>query len=170
MTASGFAHQAAAGGMTSVDLAGEALAAVERGWSVLPVGPDKKPLVPWKTRQTQAATREEVQAWAQRLAPPAWAVITGEVSGLVALDFDGDSGLERLEEFGLQPNVRTGSGGAHVYFAHPGRPIGTLNGQAAHALGARFPGLDVRGDGGYAVFAGRNGAGPYRLERAEAHP
>lgn len=40
--------------------------------------------------------------------------------------------------------VITGSGGAHLYYRHPGTPI--LNSQSKVA-----PGVDVRGDGGYVV-------------------
>ena len=41
--------------------------------------------------------------------------------------------------------VRTGSGGWHLYFAHPG---GQIRNSAGTALG---PGFDVRGDGGYVI-------------------
>ena len=93
------------------------------------------------------------------------------MSGLVALDFDGEQGQELRELFGLPDHIRTGSGGSHTYFEHPGdRTIQTLNGKAKHALGARFPGLDIKGDGGYAIFAGQNGAGPYRLVNSDPLP
>lgn len=41
--------------------------------------------------------------------------------------------------------IRTGSGGRHFYFAHPGQ---TVRNDAGRRLGA---GLDVRGDGGYVI-------------------
>ena len=150
----------------------EVLGAVERGWSVIPVGHDKRPRIPkWKPYQETAACRDQVERWAHELSPAAWAVITGKVSGLVALDFDGEQGQELRELFGLPEHVRTGSGGSHTYFEHPGdRTIQTLNGKAKHALGARFPGLDIKGDGGYAIFAGQNGAGPYRLVNSDPLP
>ncbi|MEJ7786983.1 MAG: bifunctional DNA primase/polymerase [Solirubrobacteraceae bacterium] len=148
----------------------EVLAAVARGWSVIPVSADKRPLVKWKRYQTERADAEQVEAWAAGKQPAAWAVVTGAVSGLVILDFDGDAGQQRLADYGMNPHVRTGSGGHHVYFEHPGRQVGTLNGQAAHDLGKRFPGLDIRGDGGYACFHGRNGSGPYCLQRVDPEP
>jgi len=41
--------------------------------------------------------------------------------------------------------VRTGSGGRHLYFAHPGRAV-------RNSAGTRLgPGLDVRADGGYVI-------------------
>jgi len=62
---------------------------------------------------------------------------------------------------GLTPHVRTGSGGFHFYVKHPGTLVSTLNGKTRHDLGSRFPGLDIRADGGYAVFSGRNATGAY---------
>jgi len=87
--------------------------------------------------------------------------VTGDISGIVILDFDGFKGLHLLTELGLEPHLMTGSGGAHVYFAHPGYAVKTLNGKSTPGLARLFPGLDIRGDGGYAVFCGRNTDGPY---------
>jgi hypothetical protein len=97
--------------------------------------------------------------------PPCWAVITGELSGLVILDFDGERGNATMRKLGLDPHVHTGSGGHHVYFKHPGRPVPTVNSKTKRELDARFPGMDFRGDGGYAVFWGVNEKGPYEWLR-----
>jgi hypothetical protein len=146
----------------------EVLDAVDRGRSVIPIGPNKRPLIDaWKPYQTTAATREQVERWAAGKRPAAWAVVTGAISGLVALDFDGNEGQRLHERHGLPAHVRTGSGGTHVYVAHPGHYVATLNGKAKRDLGQRFPGLDIKGDGGYAIFAGRNGNGPYVLNDPE---
>lgn len=40
--------------------------------------------------------------------------------------------------------VRTGSGGMHLFFAHPGHAV-------RNSAGLLAPGLDVRGDGGYII-------------------
>src|SRR5690242_8980740 len=94
--------------------------ALAAGFSVIPVGLNKKPLIPtWKPFQERLATREEFVAW-KRMSPPAWAIITGELSKLVILDFDGERGNETLRKLRILPYVRTGSGGHHVYFLHPG--------------------------------------------------
>lgn len=45
----------------------------------------------------------------------------------------------------------------------------TLSATTKRELGKLYPGLDIRGDGGYAVFAGRNQAGEYHWLR-EADP
>jgi len=86
------------------------------------------------------------------LANPALA--TGEVSGVVVLDVDGDHGgfdaLRQLEHIHGQiprtQGVRTGSG-EHLYFAYPGIHLKNTAGK----LGA---GLDVRCCGGSAVTVG----------------
>src|SRR5262249_32098286 len=75
---------------------------------------------------------------------------TGGASGLVVLDVDDEAG--RLALRGLVAAngrfearwVRTGSGGWHAYFAHPGSPV-------RNSAGRLGEGLDVRGDGGYVV-------------------
>jgi hypothetical protein len=42
---------------------------------------------------------------------------------------------------------------------HPGVPVKTMNARSAKAW--KWPGLDIRGDGGYAIAAGANQTGPY---------
>lgn len=82
---------------------------------------------------------------------PMLAIRTGVASGLVAVDVDpahgGEESLAGLVERGLTPRtalVRTGSGGKHLYYRHPGAPV--------HNSQSRLgPGIDVRGDGGYVV-------------------
>src|SRR5205807_3368381 len=41
----------------------------------------------------------------------------------------------------------------------------TLNSKSKKELGERWPGLDIRGDGGYAVFCGKNTEGQYEWLR-----
>ena len=77
---------------------------------------------------------------------------TGPESGLVVLDVDprhgGDESLRQLEDqhgpLPETPTVRTGGGGQHFYFQHPGFRVPSRSG----VLGA---GLDIRGDGGSVV-------------------
>ena len=143
----------------------EASAARNRGWSVIPVRVDKKPPLKWKIYQQECPTQAEIERWSQEYHPDGWAVITGEVSGIVVLDFDGDKGRETLRKLGLNPHVRTGSGGFHVYLQHPGSRVQTLNSTSKRELGERYPGLDIRADGGYTVFTGRNESGTYQWLR-----
>jgi Bifunctional DNA primase/polymerase, N-terminal/Primase C terminal 1 (PriCT-1) len=94
--------------------------------------------------------------------------VTGAISGIVALDFDGEEGERLRKRLGLQPNVKTGRGGHHVWFHHPGWYVPTLNSKAKKELSARWPGVDIKGDGGYAITVGRSTFGDYRPLRLQA--
>lgn len=95
----------------------------------------------------------QIEGWWARWPHANVAIRTGAVSGLVVVDVDpdhgGDASLERLVgEHDCLPAsrvVRTGSGGRHLYFRHPG---GVVRNDAGRRLG---PGLDIRGDGGYVI-------------------
>lgn len=140
--------------------------ALIRGWNVIPVKADKRPAIPsWKQFQRRRISVAEIREWARKLRPKAWAVVTGAISDIIVLDFDGSPGNETLKRLGLSPHVRTGSGGYHIYFEHPGFPIPTVSGKAKERLATLYPGMDTRGDGGYAIFAGNNLAGPYEWLR-----
>jgi hypothetical protein len=136
-------------------------------WSVIPCSLGKKPIVrTWKERQEVAATIEELRAQAL-LQPASWAVVTGKLSNVVAFDFDGEAGAKTMRDLGLDPHVQTGSGSFHTYIEHPGDfRVPTLNTKAAPSLQQVLPGCDIKGDGGYAIIAGRNRKGPYRVLRS----
>lgn len=73
------------------------------------------------------------------------AIRTGAASGLVVIDIDTGHG-GRVDRELMTPTgyVRTGSGGWHLYYRHPGFAV--PNSQSRIAVG-----VDVRGDGGYVV-------------------
>jgi putative DNA primase/helicase len=79
-------------------------------------------------------------------------IVTGAISGIVALDVDprhdGVDTIAGLEgDHGLLPSTwrfLTGGGGEHILFRHPGSTI-------PNSAGKIGPGVDVRGDGGYIV-------------------
>ncbi len=79
------------------------------------------------------------------------AIRTGAASGIVVVDIDPrHGGQDSFDEFvakhGLPPAtpmVKTGSGGLHIYFRHPGGHVGNRQDM--------LPGIDVRGDGGYVL-------------------
>jgi putative DNA primase/helicase len=93
-----------------------------------------------------------VKGWFGGFATNNIGIATGAVSGIVVIDVDtrhgGNQSLRELEtKHGALPTTlrwRTGGGGEHILFRHPGGTIRNSAGQ----LGA---GLDVRGDGGYIV-------------------
>jgi len=129
-----------------------ALACLERGWSVIPVRPrEKRPLVAWQVFQQERPTVGQVEHWWQRWPDANVGVVTGALSGLLVLDVDprhgGDASLARwTQTHGPLPRTvesRSGGGGRHLYFAHPGGIV--------HNRVEFLPGIDVRADGGLIV-------------------
>jgi hypothetical protein len=141
--------------------------AARRGWAVLPchhptptgcscrqpdcASPAKHPRT---HRGVHDATTDPdlIDRWWRRWPQANLAIRTGAASGLVVIDIDPDrGGLDTIRRLASQAPIppgrraRTGSGGWHLYFAHPGPPVRNT---AGTALGA---GVDVRGDGGYVI-------------------
>lgn len=161
-----------------------ALAALARGWSILPVDIHKKPhkiliktghfkknetlLKPsWQKLQTTRPHADEVLVWAQEKTVTGFAVVTGLISQIFVLDFDGEQGIQLMRKFNLEPHVQTGSGGFHVYVRHPGWKITTFNSKSKKKITNEWNGLDLRGDGGYAVMPpARNIQGEYQALRS----
>jgi len=143
----------------------QAMVLLRRGWSIVPSkGSKKQPCVKWKRYQEELPTAEDLGKWDQDLRPERWGVVTGALSGIVVVDFDGDSGRDLMARWGIEnPHVRSGSGGYHLYASHPGWPVPTLNARVGNQW--PWPGVDVRGDGGFAVLLGRNQKGPYEWLR-----
>jgi hypothetical protein len=119
-----------------------ALRYYELGFSVIPVTfQSKVPLVNWREYQSKRATKTQIEQWF-RTPEVNVGVVTGAISGIVIVDIDTKENIGRP----LYPTAttRTGSGGAHYIYKHPRVPVKTIAGL--------LPGVDVRGDGGYAVF------------------
>ena len=139
--------------------------ALALGWSIIPCDRNKKPLIPsWKPFQNRLPTPKELTHWTE-LHPSTWSVITGSISGRITLDFDGELGRRTLQSLGLAPHRITPSGGYHVDFKHPGWHVQTLNSKSKREMGQWWPGLDIRADGGYAVFRGSTERGEYQWLR-----
>ena len=123
-----------------------------RGRSVFPLpAGQKRPNRPWRMWQRQRPKADVIAEWL-RLWPHAnLAVVTGCISDLVVADLDtakhpgaAQAFAERCGgELPAAPMVRTGSGGLHLYFTHPG---GVVRNRVAI-----LPGIDLRGDGGFVV-------------------
>ena len=65
-----------------------ALAALARGWSVIPVRPrDKRPIVAWQAYQEERPTVEQLERWWTRWPEANVGIVTGAISGLVVLDW-----------------------------------------------------------------------------------
>ncbi len=129
-----------------------ALRYATRGWSVIPAeARGKRPIVAWQEFQRRQATPEEISAWFRRWPRANIAIVTGALSGLVVLDIDPrHGGIDSLAQLasthGALPTTleaRTGGGGTHLYFAHPGGGVRNRVGLS--------PGIDLRGDGGCVI-------------------
>jgi len=127
-------------------------------------GASKGACVKWKQYQERLPTVKELRKWEQNFNPERWGVVTGTLSGIVVVDFDGEAGRKLMEAWGVSPHVRTGSGGFHWYVKHPGWYVKTLNAQTSKNAWP-WPGVDIRGDGGFADLLGRNANGPYERLR-----
>lgn len=140
-------------------------AAMDR--SVFPVTPGQKtpPLVKWRAESTKDP--EQVKAlWSNR--SDANIGLDCGKSGIVVIDADTrDCGIQHwadlCEEHNINQDtltVRTPSGGLHIYYITPDRPIG--NSSALSRLG-----IDVRGNGGYSLLppSGLEEGGSYRVEK-----
>jgi hypothetical protein len=127
-------------------------------------GSTKAPCVVWKQFQKQLPTVDQLRQWGGQFKPERWGVVTGELAGIVVIDFDGDQGRSLMLQWGINPHVRTGSGGFHWYGIHPGWRVPTLNAKSGK-LSWPWPGVDIRGDGGFAILLGRNANGPYQQLR-----
>jgi len=147
-----------------------ALAYARTGWYVLPLHTPKpdggcschKASCPHAGKHPRTlngvkdATRDEatIRRWWGRWPEANVGVATGAASGIVALDSDprhgGDVSLSALiEKYGdwpRTPEQKTGGGGDHIIFEHPG--VAFKN--SASVLGE---GLDIKTDGGYVVAA-----------------
>ena len=147
-----------------------ALDYARRGWPVLPLqwvtdgglcacdgsgcrAPGKHPasnLVPHGLRDA-TTDAQIIEGWWTAKPLANIGVVTGAVSGFIAIDIDprhgGDTTLNELvAKHGDLPDTGvqlTGGGGRHLLYRHPGRRIPSRQNV--------WPGIDVKGDGGYIV-------------------
>lgn len=125
-----------------------ALKYLEKGYSVIPVGTDKRPLIKWEPYQKQRATKEEIQIWFKKFPSANIGIVTGELSNLLIVDTDLPEATTRIQEAIpdslVVPCQQTPSGGMHFVFCHS---QGFVN-RARVAEG-----IDIRTSGGYFVAA-----------------
>ncbi len=156
----------------------EAIGYLGRGWSVVPghtVGddgcscrqldcdrPGKHPRVRWADFQLRLATENELRYWWTRWPESNVIVITGEISGIVAVDIDPRHGGDeawaawcRRAPMPRTPTSLTGGSGQHLIFQHPSLEVRNTINMLSPGKGedgkARESGVDFRGDGGYIV-------------------
>lgn len=162
----------------------DALFAFHQGWAVVPGStvdaggscscgkerdcdrPGKHPRVRWLAYQEKRPTEQEVRSWWRRWPQANVIVLTGKVSGIVAIDVDPrHGGDESMVGVTIPDTVRTltGGGGVHHIYRHPGRHLPN----ATNVL----PGVDFRGDGGYILVPRSSHISGTRYEwDTSAHP
>jgi Bifunctional DNA primase/polymerase, N-terminal/Primase C terminal 1 (PriCT-1) len=129
------------------------LSLAARGWRLLPCAErGKTPLLSDWTRRASCDIGT-ICMWAKKHVGCNWGVLCGADSGVWVLDVDGESGDASLRSLVEQHGDEwtrtlavTTARGQHLYFSHPGS--GNAIRTNAGKLGV---GLDVRGDGGYAL-------------------
>lgn len=133
------------------DVVNFARAYAGKGWQTFPcLEKDKKPMVKW----ADMATTEDnmLTGWWETTPNANIGIACGKRSGIVVVDVDKDhDGYDSLTDLILKygplpetPVSKTGSGGEHIFFKHPGFEI-------RNSAGKLGKGIDIRGDGGYVV-------------------
>jgi hypothetical protein len=175
-------------------LLASALFYAARGWRVFPVNtwlgvkcscnrgaactsPAKHPRISaWQHEATTDPA--QITRWWRAWPDANIGIATGPAPGLVVIDIDpnrgGEDSLKALVA-AYRGNEKpfetvmclTGGGGQHYYFRHPGRYVKS----DSDRFGAEFPGLDVKGDGGYVLAPPSNhqSGGTYLWELS-SHP
>ncbi|PKN34178.1 MAG: hypothetical protein CVU61_09535 [Deltaproteobacteria bacterium HGW-Deltaproteobacteria-19] len=118
-----------------------------RGYSVIPVGRDKRSYISWTDFQKRCARVEEIRAWWTKWPGAMIGIVTGEVSGVLVIDCDTREAYESVQKLLpdalLLPIAKTPRGW-HLWFQYPkgsGITVGTNI----------MPGVDFRGEGGYII-------------------
>lgn len=120
-----------------------ALIYLAKGWSVIPVGKNKIPLISWKEYQKRKPTIEEVINWFFIFPDAQIGIVTGSVSNLTVIDIEEDGDFTLFPEDTYR--VKTGGNGVHVYFEYE---KGFKNAVRI------FPSVDIRSEGGYVIASG----------------
>ena len=131
-----------------------ALFYASKGWRVLPVKEKSKLPAVNDWPNVASIDPEQINDWFGNGSKYNVGLLTGQRSGIFALDVDprngGDDTLFSLiQDNGALPHTveaQTGGGGTHIIFKHPGYTIHN----SANKLG---PGLDIKADGGYILVA-----------------
>lgn len=130
---------------TTTTLYSKAMQLANSGFSVFPVGADKRPLLKtWKPYQTTPADDEQIEKWWEQFPKANIGIVTGKVSGVTVIDVDTYKGGD-ASKFPKTFTVKTGNGGMHLYYKYA--PGFTISADAYPDM----PGIDLRSDGGYVV-------------------
>lgn len=122
-----------------------ALELLDRGFSVIPVGRDKKPLFKWREFIDRRPTEDELLEWGEKYPDANLALILGQISGLVVADADGPRGQEWIKNYLPRTSVyATTARGFHAYYRLP-------EGGQQPTKPEFVPEVDIKAEGGYVV-------------------
>jgi hypothetical protein len=116
---------------------------LDKGYSIIPLSGKRPAIDSWVEYQSKKPSKEQITKWFSE--PKNIGIICGAISGIVVIDIDprnGGSVSEYLRKYPTDHFVHTGSGGAHLYYKHPGGKVPNIH---------PAPGIDIKGDGGYVV-------------------
>ncbi len=116
-------------------------------WSIIPVRANKKPLLAsWKKYQKERASRDQIIGWFKQFPDANIAVVTGQISNLLIVDIDPRHGgsYEKFKDIETVKS-KTGGNGYHIFFRYE---------EGVKNQAGTVPGIDVRGEAGYAVLPG----------------
>lgn len=115
--------------------------------SIIPVSINKRPLIKWEEFQHRIATVEEIKGWWTMWPDANIALVTGKVSGIIALDLDIKHNRTSKEfTIPITASAKSGSGGEHFFFKYP-------NFHVENKAAISGQGVDIRGDGGYILLS-----------------
>lgn len=136
---------------------------LDLGFSVMPVGADKRPMVEWKRYQDVRPSHSQITHWWDKYPHANVGIITGVVSGILVFDLDSMESRDYVKSRGVPttPMART-SKGIHIYLDYPSVLVGNRSDPKI--------GMDVRGEGGYVVAPPSTHESGKRYEWTNLHP
>jgi len=118
----------------------KAIAYLKMGWSVIPVGKNKRPIISWKKYQTELPTKEEIKEWFDKEDAPNIGLVTGKISGVTVVDIENGGDVSELPKTLIS---KTGGNGFHYFYKYE---TGIGNQVRIKEL------TDIRNDGGYVIL------------------
>jgi hypothetical protein len=124
-----------------------ALKYLKMGLNIIPTGANKVSLIKWEPYQSRLSTVDEINSWWKQWPNANPALVTGKVSGVVALDLDKKHNRTSKEfVLPLTPCAKSGNGGEHFFFKYP-ENVSVKSGSAISGEG-----VDCRGEPGYILL------------------
>ncbi|UCE50835.1 MAG: bifunctional DNA primase/polymerase [Desulfobacterales bacterium] len=118
---------------------------MQNGFSVIPIKTNKQPYIKWQPYQRKCANENQIRQWWGKWPRANIGIVTGQVSGIIAIDADSQDGQDALYELipeAMELPIAKTPRGYHNYFAYqPGLRSGPSN----------IKDCDIKSDGGYVI-------------------